>query len=76
MTHPALSSRLVTTAHCTNLRHKGMYVLAEHTPEMEAYRDSLDATAYWCVRTQRPFGPDGHPVTAEECTHGRSCCDH
>ena len=76
MTHPSLSSRHVTTAQCGNLRHKGMYVLAEHTPELEAYRDTIEATSYWCVCTQRAFGPDGHPVSARECTHGRACCDH
>jgi hypothetical protein len=72
-THP---SRHVTPAHCPNLRHKGMYVAGESDAEpLEAYREPIEATAFWCGRTQKAFGPDGHPVTAELCRAGRGCCD-
>jgi hypothetical protein len=71
-----LTSRHVTPAHCMSLRHKGMYVMPhEDDPQLAAYRDSIEATAYWCSRTQKAFGPDGEPVTAELCRGGRGCCE-
>jgi hypothetical protein len=70
-----LTSRHVTPAHCGNLRHKGMYVTGDPDPAAEAYRDSIEATAFWCGCTQKAFGPDGKPVTAELCRAGRTCCD-
>jgi hypothetical protein len=35
-------------------------------------RDSTTA-CYMCLLTQRPYGPDGLPVTAETCGPGRGC---
>ena len=71
-----LTSRHVTPAHCAHLRHKGMYVAAELDPAMRAaYHEDLAPTAFWCSCTQKSFGPDGHPVTAELCQTGRSCCE-
>ena len=75
MDHPPLSSRHVTVSHCTNLRHKGMYVLPEDTIEAD-YSEHLGASSYWCVCTQKAFGPDGAPVNARDCVVGRKCCDH
>lgn len=71
------SSPLITTGHCTNLRHKGMYVLSTPDPDEFAFYDRYDATAYWCACTQSGFGPDRHAVSNERCRHaaGRSCCE-
>jgi hypothetical protein len=44
--------------------------------EMSPYRDAIEATAFWCACTQKNFGPDGEPVTAELCAAGRDCCEH
>jgi hypothetical protein len=72
-----LTSRHVTVSHCTKLRHKGMYCEPDsHPEEMALYRDPLPATAFWCACTQKNFGPDGMPVTAELCAAGRTCCEH
>ncbi len=70
-----LTSRFVTTATCTHLRHKGMYVFADEAPGM-APADAIEPTAFWCMCTQKAFGPDGHPVTARDCVNGRGCCEH
>jgi len=76
MDHPPLTSRHITPQHCTHLRHKGMYVFAEPTPETEAYGEEIEATAFWCSCTQKAFGPDGQPVGARHCGTDRSCCEH
>lgn len=70
------SSRLVTEQHCSHLRHKGMYVTSAPDPDEFRFYDPYDATAYWCLHTQKALGPDGRPVHADTCKHGRSCCDH
>jgi hypothetical protein len=76
MDHPTPTSRLVTPVHCPSLRHKGMYVMAEPDPKEAKFFDAYDATAYWCVHTQRAIGPDGRPVHADSCRQGRSCCNN
>jgi hypothetical protein len=76
MDHPPLTSRHVTSEHCSQLRHKGMFVYADLTPEAAEYTEEIAATAYWCECTQKSFGPDGHPVGARSCTTGRQCCEH
>jgi hypothetical protein len=58
---------------CSHLRHKGMYVTSADPAEDACY-DAYDATAYWCTRTQKPYGPDGKPAHAATCAHGRECC--
>ena len=77
MDHPPLSSRHLTMAHCGNLRHKGMYVLAAPDPDEFTFYDRFQATAYWCARTQSGFGPDREAVTGHGCQHGhgRGCCE-
>ncbi len=75
MDHPTPTSRLVSADHCSSLRHKGMYVMAEPDPKESKYFDAYDATAYWCLRTQRAVGPDGLPVHADTCRMGRGCCE-
>jgi hypothetical protein len=77
MNHPPLVSRHLTHQHCTQLRHKGMYVFAE-TGDGESPDEAgaIQSTAYWCACTQKAFGPDGRPVSATSCTDGRGCCEH
>lgn len=74
MDHPAPTSRLVTPLHCAHLRHKGMYVMAEEDPG-DWSAGAYEATAYWCSKTQKSFGPDGDIVGREACRHGRGCCE-
>jgi len=76
MDHPKPTSPLVTAAHCEHLRHKGMYVLSVVDPDEFRFYDRYDATAYWCLRTQKALGPDGEPVHASACVPGRGCCAH
>jgi len=67
------SSKLTSGVHCLNIRHKGMYVTSGPYPEELNFYDPYDATAYWCVETQRAFGPDGNPVRPDCCGHERTC---
>ncbi|OFW11910.1 MAG: hypothetical protein A3H96_26000 [Acidobacteria bacterium RIFCSPLOWO2_02_FULL_67_36] len=53
-----------------------MYVTGDVTSEPNGFADDIDATSFWCVCTQKAFGPDGLPVTLEDCATGRSCCNH
>jgi hypothetical protein len=76
MSRPELSSRHITPLHCSHLRHKGMYVLPDTADLDPIYRDPIEATAYWCVCTQKAFGPDGLPAGPAHCRHGRACCEH
>jgi len=76
MDHPTPKSRLVDGSHCTSLRHKGMYVMSEPDTDERLFYDKFDATAYWCTCTQKAWGPDGKPVTADTCRPGRGCCAH
>jgi hypothetical protein len=77
MAEPTLTSRSLTTVHCVRLRHKGMYVGQDPVAyESEYDRDWLGASAYWCLKTQKSFGPDGGVVTAEACCGDRGCCEH
>ncbi len=76
MNHPIPESRLVNGSHCSNLRHKGMYVTSVPDPDEGLFYDRFDATAYWCSCTQKALGPDDRPAHAETCKPGRACCDH
>ena len=76
MAEPTLTSRNLTSTHCVRLRHKGMYVGQDEVAAASDYdRDWLGASAYWCVKTQKSFGPDGGVVTAESCRGHRGCCE-
>jgi hypothetical protein len=75
MDHPPLSSRHLTSSHCANLRHKGMFVLVGSTVEQDI-DNLLGASSFWCECTQKAFGPDGLPVNARDCLTGRKCCEH
>ena len=53
-----------------------MYVTSGPDPDEFTFYDKYDSTAYWCVETQRGFGPDGLPVRPDCCTGARNCCKH
>ena len=72
MNHPALELTTGWPDNCQHLRHKGMYVLS--VPEPTQFHDPFDATAYWCIKTQKPIGPDGGRGTRRPCRAGRECC--
>jgi hypothetical protein len=53
-----------------------MYVLPEQTQDADGYQEHLGSSSFWCLCTQKAFGPDGEPVSADNCCAGRSCCEH
>src|SRR5471032_2109094 len=65
------SPKLTPGVHCLNLRHKGMFVTSGADPDELAFYDKYDGTAYWCIETQRGFGPDGAPVRPDCCSGER-----
>ena len=74
--HDLTSPKVTFGVHCLHLRHKGMYVTAVPNPGEEQFYDAYDAAAYWCIKTQTGFGPDGHPVRPDCCRNERHCCAH
>lgn len=76
MDHPKPTSRLVTETHCTDLRHKGMYVFSVPDPDEGRFHPLEDASGYWCIKTMKAIGPDDQPVHADCCIEGRGCCKH
>jgi hypothetical protein len=58
-------------APCRNLRNKGMYV---YHGEYATPHEDYDNTIYWCVRTQKGFGPDDEFVSREDCTNPERAC--
>ena len=70
------SPKLTPGVHCLNIRHKGMFVTSGPDPDEFTFYDKYDSTAYWCVETQRGFGPDGAPVRPDCCAGERDCCKH
>jgi len=77
MEHPTLTSPVITSASCTHLRHKGMYVTSVPDPGDAGHCGGhYSATAYWCTCTMKGLGPDGQPVNPEACCagSGRDCC--
>jgi hypothetical protein len=51
---------------CRYLRCKEMYYGA-------AEDDEFAGGAYWCERTQEPFGPDGETCSQKQCCANRTC---
>jgi hypothetical protein len=35
--------------------------------------DEYASGAYWCLRTQEPFGPDGETCGKKQCCANRTC---
>ena len=57
--------------YCVFLRTKMGYF---RSPDGERLIDPDSSTAcYTCLKTQRPFGPDGMPADAQSCGLDRAC---
>jgi hypothetical protein len=57
---------------CRHLRHKMMYVDdAQRCPGL--VDDSSDTRVFFCVLSGDPLGPDGQPVSPDECDAKRAC---
>jgi hypothetical protein len=57
---------------CRHIRHKMMYVDERHAvPGM--VDDSSDTRVFFCIRSQDALGPDGEPVSPDDCRPGRGC---
>lgn len=54
---------------CEFLRWKGLYVNDEQNPNISQSGDRI----FWCVKTQKPLGPDGKLVDDYECNAARGC---
>jgi hypothetical protein len=58
---------------CLYLRTKTAYF---RTPDGERIFEPESSTAcYTCLKTQRPYGPDGMPADAQSCGPSRGCFD-
>jgi hypothetical protein len=57
---------------CQCLRTKNPYGTSPQNAE--SWLPGVDTTsAYWCLRTMGPAGPDEHYVHLSRCTPSRSC---
>jgi len=57
--------------YCGWLRTKSAYL---RSPTGERIFEAQSSTAcYWCLKTQRPVGPDAMPADAESCGDDRGC---
>ena len=60
---------------CLNVRHKMMYLDSrQQTPGL--VDDSTDTRVFWCLKTHDALGPDGKPVSPDECGTSRECHCH
>jgi hypothetical protein len=57
-----------TTRPCKFLRSKEMY-----HEELGAGESEFDSDAFWCMKTQEAFGPDGVEAEKAQCVPGRNC---
>ncbi len=51
---------------CRFLRCKEMFYQADE-------EDQFASGAYWCTRTNEPFGPDGEVCGKKQCCANRTC---
>ena len=51
---------------CRFLRCKEMFYQGEE-------EDEFASGAYWCLRTNEPFGPDGETCGKKQCCANRTC---
>lgn len=65
------SADLPACGPCRNLRNKGMYV---YHGEYDTPHEDYDNTIYWCVRTQKGFGPDDEMVSRDDCIDPERSC--
>ncbi len=58
---------------CVHLRTKTAYFRDEAGERM--FHPESSTACYMCLKTQRPFGPDGIPAAADSCAreHDRGC---
>ena len=57
---------------CMNLRHKLMYCdQRQAAPGM--VDDQSDTRVFFCIKTHDPLGPDGQPVSTQDCVPSRKC---
>lgn len=60
---------------CEHLCTKTMYTGGEDRRQVEEWPGGqFRPASFWCVFTQRPWGPDEDLVGPEECRPGRACC--
>ena len=71
VTYLPYDPRHIRAYHCAHLRHSGTSVF-----EAGAEGRPLSQTSYWCACTRGAVGPDGHPVSSDDCAFGRRCCEH
>jgi hypothetical protein len=65
------SAEPATSAPCRNLRNKGMYV---YHGEYGSSHEDYDNTIYWCVKTQKGFGPDDEMCSRDDCISPERVC--
>lgn len=41
--------------------------------ELGAGESEFDSDAFWCMKTQEAFGPDGVEAEKAQCVPGRNC---
>ena len=51
---------------CRFLRCKEMFYQGDES-------DEFASGAYWCLRTNEPFGPDGETCGKKQCCANRTC---
>lgn len=67
-----LNRPVVLKPSCLHIRHKLMYVDERH--EMPGMvDDTSDTRVFFCVHTHDGLGPDGEPVSPQDCAAGRGC---
>jgi len=64
--------RRLQTLPCRNLRAQTCGGECDGSG-LEQVRDT-PTSAYWCVLTMKPFGPDGGVCEPDACGPGRACC--
>ena len=65
------SAEPATSAPCRNLRSKGMYV---YNGDYGMDHEDSESTIYWCVKTQKGFGPDDEMCSREDCSIPERVC--
>jgi hypothetical protein len=55
---------------CRHLRHNGMYLFSPE--ELADYDDG--GTNFWCLQTQKVFGPDDGMVNRSDCCTAERRC--
>lgn len=58
---------------CSDLRTK----MCDGEPDGDGldYYGDTPTSIFWCLKTMKPFGPDGLPCEPRACGRERACCD-